>query len=143
MEEKFNQILTQITEVLSDGRLTGISIVDLPAFGSKLDQLEKDHQISPIWPSEINFALRDAVKGNISETFFLYKTLLDDWKQHMKTMHDTDPKDTFTHQMAHNEFMNFTQFIKEDMKSFLLAVAGKKSAFFFSSFIKNMSRAEN
>ena len=134
MEEKFNHILTRITEVLSDGRLTGISILDLPAFGSKLDQLEKDHQTSPIWPTEINFALRDSVKGNISGTFFLYKTLLDDWKQHMKTLHDTDPKDTFTYQMAHNEVMNFTQFIKDDMRTFLLAVAGKKSPFFLVIF---------
>ena len=143
MEEKFNHILTRITEVLSDGKLNGISILDLPAFGSKLDQLEKDHQTSPIWPTEINFALRNAVNGNISATFLLYKTLLDDWKQHMKTLHDTDPKDTFTHQMAHNEFMNFTQFIKEDMRTFLLAVAGKKSVFFFSLFTKNMSRTDN
>ena len=127
LEVKFNQILTRITEVLSDGKLTDISILDLPAFGAKIEQLDKDHKKSPNWPTEINFALHNSAMGNLNNTFFYYKTVLGDWKHHMESLHDdTDPNDTFTHLMAHNEFMNFTKFIKEDMRTFLLAVAGKK-----------------
>ena len=127
LEVKFNQILTRITEALSDGKLTKISILDLPGFGAKIDQLEKDHQKSPNWPKEINFAIHNSTRGNKNDIFFFYKTVLDDWKHHMERLHDdTNHNDTFTHKMAHNDFMNFTKFIKDDMKTFLLAVVGKK-----------------
>ena len=125
LEEKFNHLLTGITEVLSDGQLTDISILDLPAFGAKIDHLEKDHKISPNWPTEINFALRNSPSSNITKIFFHYKILLENWKHHMKMLYDTGSTDTFTYQMTNNEFMNFTKFIKEDMRTFLLAVAGK------------------
>ena len=134
LEEKFNHLFSRITEVLSDGKLTNVSILDLPAFGAKIGQLEKDQQKSPNWPTELNFALHNAHSGNLTQTFFLYKTLLDDWKHHMENVHNTVDGDTFTYQMAHNEVMNFTQFIKDDMRTFLLAVAGKKSPFFLVIF---------
>ena len=119
--------MTRITEVLSNGKLTDISILDLPAFGAKIEQLDKDYQKSPNWPTEMNFAIHNSPRKNLNKTFFFYKTVLDDWKHHMETLHDDiDPNDTFTHQMVHNEFLNFTKIIKEDMKTFLLAVAGKK-----------------
>ena len=127
LEVKFNQILTRIAEALSDGKLTEISILDLPVFGAKIDQLDKDHRKSLNLAREINFAIHNSPKGNITNIFFFYKTVLDDWKHHMESLHaDTDPNDTFTYQMAHNEFMNFTKFIKEDMRTFLLSVHGKK-----------------
>ena len=126
LEVKFNQILTRITEALSDGKLTEISILDLPAFGAKIDQLDKVHPRSENSPTKINFAIHNSPSANISKTFYYYKTVLDEWKHHMESLHDdTDPNDTFTYKMEHNEFMNFTKFIKEDMKTFLLAVSGK------------------
>ena len=132
LEENFNHVLTRITEVLSEGKLTNISILDLPAFGAKIGKLEKDDQKSSNWPTEINFALHNSNSRNLTDFFFLYKTLLDDWKDHMESLYDPDsnPSDTFTDLMAHNEVMNFTKFIKEDIRSFLTAVAGKKSPFF-------------
>ena len=131
LEDKFNHLLTRITEVLSDGRLNNISILDFPAFGSKMDHLEKDHQKSPTWPTEVNFAIHNSLNGNLSKVFFQQKKLLDDWKLHMESLYDTDPSDTFTYQMRNNEILNFTKFIKDDMKTFLLSVAGKKSPFFY------------
>ena len=127
LEVKFNQILTRITEELSDGKLTEISILDLPAFGAKIDQLDKDHQKSRNLAKEINFAIHNSPRGNLTSIFFFYKTVLDDWKHHMESLHaDIDPNYTFTYKMANNEFLNFTKFIKEDMRTFLLAVEGKK-----------------
>ena len=134
LEEKFNHLLTGITEVLSDGQLTDISILDLPAFGAKIDHLEKGHKKSPNWPTEINFALHNSNSRNLTDFFFLYKSLLDDWKDHMESLYDTHPTDTFTHQMRNNEVFNFTKYIKDDMKTFLLSVAGKKSSFFYLIF---------
>ena len=116
-----------MTEALSFGKLTNISILDLPAFGAKIEHLDKDHQKSPNWPTEINFALHNSAMGNLNNTFFYYKTVVDDWKHHMESLHaDIDPNYTFTYKMANNEFLNFTKFIKEDMRTFLLAVEGKK-----------------
>ena len=127
LEVKFNQILTRITEALSNGKLTEISILDLPAFGAKIDHLDKDHQKSPNLAKKINFAIRSSPRGNLTNIFFYYKTVLDDWNNHMESLHaDIDPNYTFTYKMANNEFLNFTKFIKEDMRTFLLAVEGKK-----------------
>ena len=132
MEEKFNHLLTRITEVLSDGRTKDISILDLPGFGAKLDHFEKGHQKSPTWPTEINFALHNSLKGNLSQVFLLHKILLNDWKHYMKGLYNTDRvADTFTYEMEHNEVLNFTKYIKEDMKSFLWSVAGKKLLSFY------------
>ena len=130
LEEKFDHLLTRITEVLSDGRIKDISILDLPGFGAKLDHFEKDHQKSPTWPTEINFALHNSLKGNLSQVFLMHKILLNDWNHHMKGLYDTDPAKTFTYEMGNNDVLNFTKYIKEDMKSFLWSVAGKKSPFF-------------
>ena len=127
LEVKFNKVLTRITEALSDGKLTEISILDLPVFGAKIDQLDKDHQKSRNLAKEINFAIRSSPRGNLTNIFFYYKTVLDDWKHHMESLHaDIDPNYTFTYKMANNEFLNFTKFIREDMRTFLLAVDGKK-----------------
>ena len=134
LEDEFNRLLTRITEVLSDGRLSNISILDFTAFGSKMDHLEKDHQISPTWPTEVNFALHNSLNGNLSKVFFQHKILLDDWKHHMERLYDTDHTDTFTNQMRNNEILNFTKYIKEDMKTFLLSVAGNKSPLFYLIF---------
>ena len=128
LEVKFNKILTRITEALSDGKLRGISILDLPAFGAKIEHLDKDHKASPIWPTEINFAIRNSPMANMTKLFNYYKTVLDEWKTHMATLRDdTDPNESFTYLMLHNEFMNFTKLIKEDMRTYLLAISGKIS----------------
>ena len=120
----------RITEVLSDGQIKNISILDLPGFGAKLDHFKKDHRTSPNWPTEINFALHNSLKGNLSQVFLMHKILLNDWNHHMKGLYDTYPANTFTYEMGNNEILNFTQYIKEDMKSFLKSIAGTKSPSF-------------
>ena len=116
----------RITELLSDGQMKNVSILDLPGFGAKLDHFEKGHQKSPTWPTEINFALHNSLKGNLSQVFLMHKILLNDWNHHMKGLYDTDPANTFTFEMGNNEVLNFTKYIKEDMKPFLWSIAGKK-----------------
>ena len=123
-----------MTEVLSDGRLRNISILDFPAFGSKMDHIEKDHQKSPTWPTEVNFALHNSLNGNLSQVFFQHKNLLEDWKHHMESLYDADSAGTFTYRMQNNEILNFTKYIKEDMKTFLLSLAGNKSPLFYLIF---------
>ena len=63
----------------------------------------------------------------------MHKILLNDWNHHMKGLYGTDPANTFTYEMGNNEILNFTQYIKEDMKSFLWSVAGKKLLSFYIS----------
>jgi hypothetical protein len=51
--------MMRITEVLSKGKLTNISILDLPAFGSKIAHLEWQHRRISNWPSEVSFSILD------------------------------------------------------------------------------------
>ena len=66
----------------------------------------------------------DVNKIRISSSF---KTLTEDWAEYMDQLDENDHASYFTSEMANNEYLNFTRFIKADMKTFLMAVAGNNS----------------
>ena len=94
-ENVLNEYMIKITEALSyftNGRrhknyeLKNISILDLPAFGSKLSYLSKTHTNSPNWPMEVNFAILNKYKYNstkLSTAFRTYKELIQIWASYM------------------------------------------------------------
>ena len=79
---------------------------------------------------ELNFALLQSnkVKGyknfNKTDFFTKYKKLLEDWSIYMQKLDSSDYEDYWTDNMANNEYLNFTKYIKQDLKTFLIAVAG-------------------
>ena len=42
---------------LSRGKLKNVSLIDLPAFGSRLSVMNEFHTNAPNWPMEVNFAI--------------------------------------------------------------------------------------
>ena len=54
------------TNLWSQGKMENVSILDLPAFGSKIPQLKKSHSKEPNWPIETNFAVQRITSGNLS-----------------------------------------------------------------------------
>ena len=58
-ESYLHKEMMRITEVLSKGKLMNISILDLPAFGSKIAHLEWQHKRISNWPSEVSFSILD------------------------------------------------------------------------------------
>merc|ERR1711974_4128 len=50
LEEDFNQLLTNITFLMSNQTLKNISILDLPAFGSSIVTLRKELKKQFHWP---------------------------------------------------------------------------------------------
>ena len=139
LEEDFHQLLTNITFSMSNETLENVSILDLPAFGSTVGTLRKNLKKHYNWPVETNHAILANNPGvNFTSIFGSYKTLVEDWGQHMDLLGRNGGSGRFTSEMANNQYMNFTKFIKDDMRTFLIALAGMFSNFPFVFIAMNL-----
>ena len=121
---------------MSDGKLKDVSILDFPAFAYSIGTLERSQKRETGWPTELNFALLQSNQSkyesmkekyenfNKTDFFTKYKKLLEDWSVYMQKLDSSDYEDYWTDNMANNEYLNFTKYIKQDLKTFLIAVAG-------------------
>ena len=123
LESEFNLQMMKITEIISNGSLENVSIMDFPAFGSKFAKLRLKHKIAPNWQTELNFAI---LQGNYesSNLFKNYKKLILDWKSYMEKFALGDPMANFTPRMKNNQLFKFTDKIKDDLTAFLIATHG-------------------
>ena len=132
LEDDFNQLLTHITFLMSNQTLKNISILDLPAFGSSIVTLRKELKKQYLWPIKMNFALlKTNSPMNMTRIFMSYKTLTEDWANYMNQLGNKGNANFFTTEMENNEHLNFTWFIKADLKTFLTAMAGNTTIFVF------------
>ena len=132
LEDDFNQLLTNITFMMSNETLKNISLVDLPAFGSSIVTLRKELKKQYLWPIKLNFALLKTNPAiNMTQIFMSYKTLTEDWSNYMDQLDNKGNAKFFTTTMENNQYLNFTSFIKADMKTFLTALAGNTTTFVF------------
>ena len=132
LEDDFNKLLTNITFVMSNETLKNISLLDLPAFGSSIVTLRKELKKQFLWPIKMNFALlKTNPARNMTRIFMSYKTLTEDWAKYMNQLDNKGNANFFTNEMENNEHLNFTWFIKADMKTFLTAMAGNTTTFVF------------
>ena len=53
-----------------------------------------------------------------------YKALFEDWGDYMNQLNNVDYANFFTPVMENNTFMDFNEYIKTDMKTFLTVIAG-------------------
>ena len=136
-ESYLHKEMMRITEVLSKGKLMNISILDLPAFGSKIAHLEWRHKRISNWPSEVSFSILDEIQPTttsnsstnqtnvpLQTAFENYKILIDHWKSYMQKIFMKDSSARFSPEMENNYLFDFTNYIKEDMKTFLIAHHG-------------------
>ena len=113
LEDDFNQLMTNITFKMSNETLKGISILDLPSFGSTIATLRKELKEQFLWPTKANFATLGTIpaveKTKISTS---YKTLQEDWAYYMTRLNDKDYRKYFTSEME----KNFERFQKISQK---------------------------
>ena len=127
LEFEFNQKMIEMTEIISNGRLKNVSLLDLPAFGSAIAWLDKHHRRESNWQSEINFEILKANNNQGFRTMFAeYKNLLEDWERYLMKVYRNDPDARFTQSMASNKMSNFTRYIEVDIKTFLIAIHGSQ-----------------
>ena len=119
----------KMTYKMSNQTLDNISLLDLPAFGSKIGNLNPKQKKESNWPIETNFALWRSNSENLSQVFLQYKTLLGHWTNHMDRLYEPDKIANFTEVMEKNIFLNFTSIITADMRTFLMAVTGTISMY--------------
>ena len=124
LETSLNYYLMEITKELSGSKIKDISILDLPAFGSKVVQLEGDQKNEPNWPTEMNFAIYSKNMDNMTIVFNEYKTLLGHWNKYMEEISNNADLPNFTEDMKNNKYLNFTSYIKKDLGSFLKVISG-------------------
>ena len=73
--------MEDILELMSDGKLKGISMLDFVGYGSVLMRLEKQAKKIPTWPTEINFSIHKRSIGKRPEMFREYKEQLTRWER--------------------------------------------------------------
>ena len=137
-EEYFlHKEMMRITEILSEGKLKHISILDVPAFGSKIAHLEWRHKRISNWPSEVSFSILNEIQPTttpnsstnqtnvpLQTAFENYKILTDHWKSYMQKVFMKDLSARFSPEMENNYLFDFTKYIREDMRTFLIAHHG-------------------
>ena len=123
LESGFHEEMVKITAIISNGKVSNISILDFVAFGSMIPWLKKHHKREPNWPIEMNFAIRHKSEDSILEIFKEYKTLIKGWKEYMERVHKRDPLNSFTSEMENKHF-NFSKYIRADISTFLIATHG-------------------
>ena len=123
-ESYLHKEMMRVTEVLSKGKLKNISILDLPAFGSKIAHLEWQHKRISNWPNEVSFSILDEMNVPKQTAFENYKILIDHWKSYMLKIFMKDSSASFSPEMETNDLFDFTRYIREDMKTFLIAHHG-------------------
>ena len=124
LEIKLNELLKMMTKEMSNGKLKGISILDLPAFGSRTLTLD-NHQITESnWPNEVNFAI-SSKHGNLTQAFSQYKNLSHLWREYIDSVNEEklslDSK--FPPSLVQNQF-DFTDHIVEDLSTFFKVISG-------------------
>ena len=124
LEYAFHERMVQMTKLMSPRKLSNVSLIDLPAFGSHLAWVKKQHKREPNWPTEMNFAIRNKSEKNLPELFKTYKTMLKNWETYMIKVYWKDPMATFTPEMKVNQFLSFTDHVKADLSTFLTAIHG-------------------
>ena len=138
LENEFNNLLSEFTFEMSNGILKNVSLLDLPAFGSTISTLKIGLTKQYIWPTKLNFALLKSNPGvNVSTIMMSYKSLTEDWRNHMQNLGQLNSSKLFTSRMQNNQYLNFTQFIEADMKTFLTSIAGNGNSMIVKCLMKN------
>ena len=125
LEIKLNELLKKMAEEMSNGILKQTSILDLPAYGSRVLSLDH-HQITKAnWQNEINFAIYNSGHGNLTHAFSHYKNLSHLWREYIGNVNDDKPISDlhFPPSIIHNHF-NFSHHITEDLSTFFKVITG-------------------
>ena len=126
LEVRLHKILVSLTEAMSSGKIMNISILDLPAFGSKKTYLEDDLQDNAVnWQNEPNFHFLNSSFGNMSKAFKEYKEMKYRWKAYINLMNEQESNSIsqFSPSNITNIF-DYSQFILQDIPTFLRVSAG-------------------
>jgi hypothetical protein len=125
LENDFHQLLANITFAMSNGTLENISLLDLPGFGSIIKTLKQGLKKQFIWPIKTSFTiLKNNPATEMSNLLLSYKSLFEDWSGYMDHLDKNDYAKFYTPEMRNNTQLDFTHFIKSDMKTFLTLIAG-------------------
>ena len=122
----FNQYLMSMTYELSNAKIKNVSLLDLPAFGSRFGSFKTSCSFSASWSNQQNMAIYNQLMSSNNFTwsedwsndlFFECHLLMIYWQEYMR-----NPKmNNFPPTIKSNNYFNFTSYIKDDLPTFLTA----------------------
>ena len=109
---------------MSNGKLKGTSILDLPAYGSRILSLDNNQITEANWPNEVNFAIYDE-HGNLSQAFSHYKNLSHVWRKYIDSTNGEkmNAESKFPPSLIQNQY-DFSNDIVEDLSTFFKVISG-------------------
>ena len=122
---ELNKYFMDVAFESSNGKLSEVSILDLPGFGSMFHSFtKKDACESSPWSYQLNMALYNELtkRHNLTWSEAWKWNLLDNCRElvHQWGEYVKDPElNPFPPSVLNNTFFNFTRHIKEDMTTFL------------------------
>ena len=120
---ELNKYFINVTHELSNGKLSDVSILDVPGFGSMFHSFKKPCEKSP-WSLQLNMAIYNQLMKMSNFTwseawnwdlFYDCSGLVYQWGEYMKDQ-ESNP---FPPSEINNTFFNYTKYIEEDMTTFL------------------------
>ena len=86
------------------------------------------------WQNQLNFAIYDALLANGNNTrnlFINYKVLNEEWNAYVKDSRNDEIEAEYNLKWNNNPYFNFSNYIREDMKSFLQVIINIMLLLFF------------
>jgi hypothetical protein len=122
LELSLNNILMKFTEEMLQ---VGVSLLDLPGFGTKATHLDDTETNEANWPIEVNFALYNRTQGNMSTAFKQLKEMTQLWQHHMANIseHRIHSMPMYHLHKMQNPY-NYSEYIRKDLSTFVRIVAG-------------------
>ena len=114
-----------LTEEISRGKIRNVSILDLPAFGSKKINLDGLQTNDPNWPNELNFHFINSGSGNISDDFIDLKEITHKWNEYMNKL--IERGSNLKSQSPHTKILNpfdYPKYILQDFETILNVFSG-------------------
>ena len=125
----FNEYFEKMVFELSSGEIKADSLLDMPGFGAMIESFENTLDWNYPWSNQLNMAIYNNLmrENNFSfsnkwnvEIAREGRSLKKAWRQIMKE-HGTNIS---PYNMPNNTFFNFTNYIRADLRTFLIAIHG-------------------
>ena len=127
LEETFNDKMVEITDKFTKGKLKELSFLEFAGIGNSVPDFDRNQTQITTWQNQLNFAIYEAMIDNGNNTrnlFITYKKLNEEWNAYVKDSRDDEIEAEYNLEWNNNPYFNFSNYIREDMKSFLQVVHG-------------------
>ena len=126
LEMTFNNKMVEITEKFTKGKIMGLSFLEFAGIGNSVADFDRNLTQISTWQNQLNFAIYKTMLDNGNDTANLlitYKELNQEWNAYVRDSRNDEIEAEYNLEWNNNPYFNFSNYIREDMKSFLQVMA--------------------